>query len=212
MINILIIDDHPLVSDGIRTMLQDVDEYTVCGNCRTAEEALDFLARSRPEIILLDISLPDMNGLQLCAEIRKTNKESKILGLTSTNEVGIIIGFMKSGGNGYLLKNMERSELLEALRLVMNGRQFMSKAAGEKVMESFHSQSVNPGNIPTLTRREQEIIELIDKGLTGPQIADKLFLSHFTVETHRKNLMKKLHVNNVQMLLKMAREMNILHG
>lgn len=210
MATILIIDDHPLVSDGIRTMLQDVGEYVISGNCKNADEALEFLTKSTPDVILLDISLPDMDGLQLCAEIRKTNRETKILGLTSTNEVGIIIGFMKSGGNGYLLKNMERTELLEALRMVLDGRKYMSKAASEKITESFHSMATNVSDIPALTRREKEIIELLDQGFTGPQIADKLFLSSFTVETHRKNLMKKLHVSNVQMLLKMAREMKII--
>src|SRR5688572_29862208 len=115
MISILVIDDHPLVTDGIRTMLKDEVEMNIVGACKNAAEALHFLETSNPDIILLDISLPDMDGLQLCEAIRKKNKVSKIIGLTSTNEAGIISGLLHRGGNGYLLKNMERSDLIEAI-------------------------------------------------------------------------------------------------
>jgi len=209
MISILVIDDHPLVTDGIRTMLKDESEMNIVGACKNAAEALYFLETSQPDIILLDISLPDMDGLQLCEAIRKRNKVSKIIGLTSTNEAGIISGLLHRGGNGYLLKNMERSDLIEAIGSAMNGKVYLSKAANEKILEQFQRLG-SDNSVPVLTRREKEILQLLADGMKGPQIAEKLFLSNYTVETHRKNMLKKFNANSLQMLLRVAREYKIL--
>ncbi|MBL0305635.1 MAG: response regulator transcription factor [Chitinophagaceae bacterium] len=169
-----------------------------------------FLEKTSPDVILLDISLPDIDGLELCTLIRKKNKQTKIIGLTSTNEAGIITQLLANGGNGYLLKNMEREELITAIDEVMNGRIFLSKAANQKILEQFHSLKDALKNKLVLTRREKEILKLLYEGLTGPQIAEKLFLSPLTVETHRKNLMQKLNVNSVQQLLKVAGENKLI--
>lgn len=206
----MIIDDHPLIAGGIQMMLKDVDHVSIYATATTGAEALLFLETNEPEIILLDISLPDMDGLQLCDKIREKNKFSKIIGLTSSNDASIITQLLHRGANGYLLKNMERSELLEAIDKVMDGKVFLSKAANEKVLEQFASLSGALHDIPTLTRREKEILQLLADGLNGPQIAEKLFLSPFTVETHRKNLMQKLHANSTPQLLKIAKEKKLL--
>jgi DNA-binding NarL/FixJ family response regulator len=210
MINILIIDDHPLVTDGIQMMLKDAGYLSIVGKAKNGAEAMLFLETNEPEIILLDISLPDVDGLQLCDTIRAKNKYSKILGLTSANDASIITQLLHRGANGYLLKNMERSELLEAIDKVMDGKIFLSKAANEKVLEQFSSVSTALNGLPALTRREKELLQLLEEGLNGPQIAEKLFISHFTVETHRKNLMQKLNVNSTQQLLKLAREKKLV--
>ena len=206
MISILVIDDHPLVGDGISMMVKEIKHLQILSVCKTGKEALAFLEKTSPDVILLDISLPDIDGLELCTLIRKKNKQTKIIGLTSTNEAGIITQLLANGGNGYLLKNMEREELITAIDEVMNGRIFLSKAANQKILEQFHSLKDALKNKPVLTRREKEILKLLYEGLTGPQIAEKLFLSPLTVETHRKNLMQKLNVNSVQQLLKVAGE------
>jgi DNA-binding NarL/FixJ family response regulator len=210
MIRILIIDDHPLVTDGIQMMLKDAGYLSIIGKAKNGAEALQFLEDNEPEIILLDISLPDIDGLQLCDKIREKNKYSKILGLTSANDASIITQLLHRGANGYLLKNMERNELLEAIDKVMDGKIFLSKAANEKVLEQFSSLSTALHEIPALTRREKEILLLLDEGLNGPQIADKLFLSHYTIETHRKNLMQKLNANSLAQLLKTARDKKLI--
>ena len=210
MITVLIIDDHPLVSDGIKTMLKDVANLNIQGSCKTAKEALGFLDQRQVDVILLDISLPDMDGLRLCELLRKKRIDSKIIGLTSTNETSIITGLLQRGGNGYLLKNMEREELIEAIDKVLNGEIYLSKAANEKILEQFHSVGSALDNFPVLTRREKEILQLLSDGLKGPQIAEKLFLSNYTIETHRKNLLKKFNANSVQMLLKIARDYKML--
>jgi DNA-binding NarL/FixJ family response regulator len=210
MITLLIIDDHPLVSDGISTMLKDISYLQIAGSCKTGKEAMGFLSSHGPDVILLDISLPDMNGLELCSQIRQVNKTAKIIGLTSANETGLITQLLTRGGNGYLLKNMERDELITAINEVMNGKIYLSKAANEKLLEQFHSVNDAIKNAPVLTRREKEILQFLYDGLTGPQIAEKLFLSHYTIETHRKNLMQKFGVNNTLHLLKMAKDNRLI--
>lgn len=206
---ILIVDDHPLVRDGIKTMLKDETSFQIVGSSKTAVEALDFLTGETPDIILLDISLPDMDGLQLCEKIRVKNKHSKIIGLTSTNEASIITGLLQRGGNGYVLKNMERSELIESMHTVLNSKVYLSTAANDKVLEQFQRGKPSDNSI-VLTRREKEILLLLADGLTGPQIAERLFLSPLTVETHRKNLLRKFNAHSVQLLLKIARETGLL--
>lgn len=210
MLSILIIDDHPLVGDGITMMVRDIENIKIAGVCKTGKEALNYLESNTPEIILLDISLPDTDGLELCKIIRKKNKQLKIIGLTSTNEAGIITQLLANGANGYLLKNMERDELLEAIDEVLCGRIFLSKAANQKILEQFHSLGDAIKKTPILTRRENEILTLLHEGNTGPQIAEKLFLSPYTIETHRKNLMQKLNAKTTQQLLKIAQEHKLL--
>lgn len=210
MITILIIDDHPLVGDGIATMLRDETHLQITGICKTGKEAVHFLSDNTPDIVLLDINLPDIDGLELCSNIRKKNKTSKIIGLTSTNEAGIITQLLSRGGNGYLLKNMERNELITAIDEVLNDKIFLSKAANQKILEQYNSVNHALENTPVLTRREKEILQLLHEGLNGPQIAEKLFLSPYTVETHRKNLMQKFNANTTQLLLKTAVELKLI--
>lgn len=204
MIQILIVDDHPLVGDGIISMLRDLPWAHISGICRTGREAEEYLKQNQPEIILLDLNLPDIDGLELCARIRKRNDSVKLIALTSTNEAGIIAHFLSQGGNGYLLKNMERQELIRALEHVMDDKIFLSSEANQKVLEQYQSIQTSLNSLPVLTRREKEILQLLYQGHSGPQIAEILFLSPYTVETHRKHLMQKLNVNNTQSLLRFA--------
>jgi len=142
--------------------------------------------------------------------LRKADKEVKIIGLTSTNEAGIITQFLARGGNGYLLKNMEREELITAIDEVLNNKIFLSKAANQKILEQYHTINDALKSTPVLTRREKEILQLLYDGLTGPQIAEKLFLSPLTIETHRKNLMQKLNVSSTQLMLRYAKENKLI--
>ena len=151
-----------------------------------------------------------MTGLDLCSLIRKNNKFSKIIGLTSANETGIIAQLLSRGANGYLLKNMEREELITAIAEVLSGKTFLSKAANEKLLEQFNSVNDALRNSPVLTRREKEILYCLNEGLTGPQIAARLFVSPHTIETHRKHLMQKLSASSTQLLLKIAREKKLI--
>ena len=205
---ILIVEDDLIIKKTYTEELQ-AEGFVVYG-AENGRDGLEVAIREEPDIILLDISLPDMDGLTLCDEIRKVNKEAKIIGLTSSNEVGIITQLLQRGGNGYLLKNMERAELLEAIWQVLAGKIYLSKAANQKLLEQYRNISTALAQAPLLTRREEEILQLLNEGLTSPQIAAKLFLSHYTVETHRKNLLQKFNATNSQLLLKLARQNKLL--
>ena len=210
MIKLLIVDDHPLVTDGIRTMLKDESYLQIEAAAKTAKDALSFLAGTPVDIVLLDINLPDIDGLRLCEMIREKDKSVKILGLTYVNEAGIINQLMKKGANGYLLKNMEREELIDAINKVMDGAVYLSKAANEKVLQHLQAHDLPKDNIPALTRREKEILQLLAEGLTSNEIATKLFLSNHTVDTHRKNMLQKFNVHNTTSLMNVVRELGII--
>ena len=211
MIKILIIDDHPLVIDGIRTMLRDESYLSVEDAARTGQQALAMLNSGNSfDIILLDINLPDTDGLQLCDQIRQKDAAVKIIGLTSINEAGIITQLIRKGANGYLLKNMEKEELISAINQVLSGKIYLSKAANEKIVQQLTAYDLSATHIPVLTRREREILTLLDNGLTSQEIATTLFLSIHTVDTHRKNMLQKLNVHNTQSLLKAAKGMGLL--
>lgn len=211
MIKILIIDDHPLVIDGIRTMLSDEPYLHIEAAAKNAKDALNFLTDAAPvDVILLDINLPDIDGLRLCELIREKNKTVKIIGLTYVNEAGIITQLIRKGANGYLLKNMEREELIEAINKVMEGSIYLSKAANEKILQQLQGLALPQNGIPALTRREKEILQLLYEGMTSHEIAAKLFLSYYTVDTHRKNMLQKFNVHNTQSLLNIVRELGVI--
>lgn len=211
MIKILIIDDHPLVIDGIKTMLKDVEYLEIISAAKTGTEALQILNELHGiDVILLDINLPDIDGLRLCELIRANNKTSKIIGLTYVNEAGIITQLIKKGANGYLLKNMEREELIHAINQVLDGSMYLSKAANDKIIQQLQNSGLTADNIPVLTRREKEILQLLAEGLTSHAIADKLFLSTYTIDTHRKNMLQKFNVHNTQALLKVVQSLSLL--
>ncbi|HEY5773577.1 MAG TPA: response regulator transcription factor [Chitinophagaceae bacterium] len=211
MIKILIIDDHPLVIDGIKTMLKDEGYLRIEASVKTAKEALTYLDNNlSPDIILLDINLPDTDGLRLCEIIREKDKSVKILGLTYVNEAGIITQMIKKGANGYLLKSMEREELIEAINKVMDGSVYLSKAANEKILQQLQHYDLSQKNIPALTHREKEILQLLSEGMTSSEIAGKLFLSNHTIDTHRKNMLQKFNVHNTQSLINAVKNLGII--
>lgn len=210
MITVFIIDDHPLVADGVTTMLNTEPSVKVIGAAKTGKEALDFLKITVPDIILLDINLPDIDGLELCEKIKTSSINSKILILTSINDFAIISQAFSKGANGYLLKDMVRNELLKAIDFVLEDKVFMSDAANEKLLEHYKSSFEKEPISIVLTRREKEILDLLDQGMNGPQIAKELSISSYTIETHRKNLMQKLNSNTTQMLLKTARQYHLI--
>lgn len=211
MVQLLIVDDHPLVIDGLKTMLKDVGYIQIHGAVKNGNDALPYLDE-HPEInvILLDINLPDTDGLRVCEQIRARNKTVKIIGLTYVNEAGIISQLIKKGANGYLLKNMEREELITAIDQVMDGAIYLSKAANEKIVQQLQAYDLPGNSLPALTRREKEILQLLVKGLTSHEIAAQLFLSTFTVDTHRRNMLQKFNVHNTQALINMVKELRIM--
>lgn len=211
MIKLIIIDDHPLVADGIATMLKDESYLQIVASAKTGRQGLAILSEYPDcEVILLDINLPDTDGLQLCEQIRQLYPNLKIIGLTSVNEAGIISQMIRRGANGYLLKDMEKEELLHAINRVLDGHVYLSKGANDKILQQLRELDINPHQIPMLTRREKEILSLLDQGLSSQEIASRLSLSIHTIDTHRKNMLQKLNVHNTPALLKAAGKLGLL--
>lgn len=210
---ILIVDDHAMVRDGVRNLVQRRGDLVVVGEASSGTEALEQFNRLRPDLVVLDISLPDMNGMEVSRAILAGNPDANIVILSMYEDEDYISRCLEYGVKGYVVKNESGTELDNAIRTVLGGRNYFSRQVQQVVFRRF-SQNVSgktpadPGSI--LTRREREIVHLIADGLTSQQMADKLFISHRTVETHRANLMKKMGVKNAVELIKKAQQMKII--
>jgi DNA-binding NarL/FixJ family response regulator len=181
-IKIFITDDHYMVIEGIRSLLQSEKDIEWMGHAMTGESCMAFLRLQQPDVILLDINLPDKNGIDLCKEIKSLYPSIYIIGLSSFNQRVFIQKMMDNGASGYVLKNATRQELKEAITKVMQGHTYMSLEVATTARKNKDL------NIPVLTRRENEILCLIADGLTNSEIGEKLFISPSTVDTHRKIL------------------------
>jgi len=205
-IKVFIVDDHYMVIEGIQSLLANDPDIEFSGHASTAISCLSYLDRNEPDVILLDISLPDMSGIDLCLEIKKTHPAIFILGLSTFNQHSYIEKMLENGASGYLLKNATKQELSLAIKNVYAGKKYLSYDAS-MTLRDLHAASLSG---PVLTRREKEILKLISEGLTNPGIAEKLFISVTTVETHRKNLLAKFRVKNTASLIKSAAENKLL--
>jgi DNA-binding NarL/FixJ family response regulator len=201
MIRVFIVDDHPVVIEGIHALLSQEEDIEWVGQAMNAQSCLGFFVSSTADVVLMDINLPDLSGMELSATMRDKHPGVIILGLSTFNQGLYIKKMMENGASGYILKNASKEELLRAIRAVYGGHIFFSGEVGE-ALKGY--QSALKKELPVLTRREKEILELIAEGYTNGSIADKLFVSHFTVDSHRKNLMAKLNVKNTASLIKLA--------
>jgi DNA-binding NarL/FixJ family response regulator len=201
---IFIVDDHYMIVEGIRSLLQFQKGIEWMGHAMNAASCLAFLQQEQPEVILMDINLPDMSGIDLCKEVKAKHKSIHIVGLSSFNQQSFIQKMLDNGASGYVLKNATREELIDAIDTVMKGRIFLSNEAELTVQKNDNSKT------PIITRREKEVLLLIADGLTNNEIAVKLFISITTVETHRKNLLSKFEVKNTASLIRMATQFQLI--
>jgi DNA-binding NarL/FixJ family response regulator len=206
---ILIVDDHQLVLDGLQLMLSDAEDMACVAVARHGRNALVQLQKQAIDLILLDINMPEMNGVEVCREIRKTNTTVRILALSMLREASLIKEIMQQGANGYLLKNAGQEELLPAVRQVMAGRDYLSADVAQLLSES-KAQPAPSSPFPRLSRREKQVLQLIVEEFTTGEIADQLSIGFGTVETHRRNLLTKLGARNTAGLVRTALEYNLL--
>jgi DNA-binding NarL/FixJ family response regulator len=207
MIRLFIVDDHPLVIEGIHSLLRNEKDIEWTGQAMNAQSCLGFFVNNTADIILMDINMPGMDGVELCAVMKEKYPEVFILGLSTFNQGLYIKKMMENGASGYILKNTSKEELINAIHVVYEGRFFFNGEVGQALEEYQKSSRVA---LPVLTPREKEILELIAEGYTNPQIAEKIFLSPFTVDSHRKNLLAKLNVKNTAMLIRFAVEHKLI--
>lgn len=195
-IKVFIVDDHYMVVEGIRSLLQNEQGVDWLGHASNAESCLAFLKNQLPDVILMDINMPGKNGIELCRDVKLAYNQIFVLGLSTFNQQSLIQNMMNSGASGYILKNASQRELLEAIETIAQGKEYVSDevAAILKTDESA----------PVVTRREQEVLVLLADGLTNNEIAEKLFVSAATVDTHRKSLIAKLGAKNTPELIKLA--------
>lgn len=200
-VKVFIVDDHQIVVAGLKTLLEGLKEIEIAGAVSNAFEAIPFLKNNQVDVVLLDINLPDVSGIDLCKKINKEFPSVKILGISSFSERSYISRMIENGALGYLIKSAPAEEIAEAIQTVMQGRTYLSLSM-EHLIHPVNSGSVNA--LPAITKREKEVLALIAEGLTNNQIAEKLFISPLTVDSHRKNLLTKLQVNNTAALIRLA--------
>lgn len=205
MIKLLIIDDHPVVIQGIQNAIRPEADMEVVGTALSARAAIEWLATHQADIAILDIALPDMDGIDLCKYLHRNHPQLKVIGLTTYGQVSFITGMLRNGAMGYLYKNTSETELLNAVRTVYAGQRYLSAEVNEKLIaKASRTLPKRESFIPKLTRREKEILDLIVAERTTQEIAESLHLSTSTIETHRMNLCAKLGARNMAGLVKNA--------
>ena len=192
-----------MVIEGIRSLLQNEKGIEWMGHATNAASCLGFLKNQQPDIILMDINLPDMSGIDLCKEVRQKFPSVFVLGLSTFNQQAFIRNMIDNGASGYVLKNADKEELLEANAAVQQGKTFLSHEANLSLRDK-------EDKMPPISRREKEVLLLIADGLTNNEIADKLFISVPTVNTHRKSLLEKLEAKNTAILIGRATKLGLI--
>ncbi len=190
---ILLVDDHAIVSDGLQVLLNEVDGLEVVNKLTSGDFALAYLKQHAVNLLITDYSMPDMDGVTLVKKAKQIKPELKIIVLSMHDEVVMIREMLSAGVDGYVLKKYAQQELVKAIEMVSSGRQYWSAEVNKALLSSLLPQEMPENQI---TDRELEVLRLLAQELTSKQIADKLFISERTVETHRKNLMRKTGANN----------------
>lgn len=213
-INVLLCDDHKLIREGIQSMLLNTGDIEVINSVSSGEEAVNSVRQERPDVILMDIMMGGMTGIEATRWIKESDPTIKIILVTMEISKEYISAGIKSGVDGYLPKDIDKDTLLEAVRTVHRGGRFFNDAIMKLVFEDFysHEKLKSPGKkLPNeLTKREYEILGLVASGKTNKELADTLFISIKTVETHKTNILEKLGLKNSTELVKYAIKNNII--
>ncbi|MGY5354464.1 response regulator [Wenyingzhuangia sp. IMCC45467] len=206
-INLIVADDHQLFRDGLTALLNKHEFLNVLTNVEDGLELINVLKEGTiPDIILLDLSMPNMNGFEVLKTIRKKYSSVKAIAVSMHDDGNYIAKCAQYGAYGYLLKNSDEKEVLQAIKQVHNGHKHFSQELSQKMIDSM----ADVHNVKKLTKKESEILDFLAKGLTTKEIATKLYISTRTVETHRSNMLKKLEVKNTVELINKASNLNII--
>lgn len=209
MIKLFLVDDHTIVMDGIKALLTGQQDISITGEARSGSAMLALLESHNPDIILLDISLPDYSGIELCTIAKRKYPSIKILFLSMYTDEEYVFNAVKAGASGYLTKNISQEELLLAIRTVYGGNDYFSETISNIILRSFIRKSRNQepdgqNQLAGLSRRETEILRLFAEGQSNTYISEKLFISIRTVESHKNHIMQKLNLKSTVDLVKFA--------
>lgn len=210
---IVIAEDHTILREGLRSLLSSHPEFEIVGEAEDGREAIRCVEKFKPDLILTDLSMPRMNGMEAVQEIKRQNPQTKVLVLTVHKTEEYILSALKAGADGYLLKDSTHVELVMAVKKVLSGKPYISPEVSERVIEGYlegRKRVRSKTSYETLTSREREILKLIAEGYRNKEIADDLCISVKTVEKHRANLMEKLNLHNVQTLTAFAIEKGLV--
>lgn len=206
-ITILIVDDHKIVRDGIRSLIEAEEKLVIIGEASNGKEAIQASRHIIPDLIIMDINMPDMDGIEASKIIKKEYPQIKILALTMVVDPHHIQNMIESGASGYILKSSTREELIEAILEVNQGRVYFSDEATKAILEEMVNPNLKkPSSRFEITKREKDVLKLIVDEYTNQEIASKLFISVRTVDTHRRNLLQKTGAKNTAGLVKFAIE------
>jgi len=205
---VLVVDDHKILRDGIMAILERNDEFRVVGEAETGSQAVKLCEKLKPDLVLMDLGLSGMNGIEATAEIIRRHAGTKVIILTMYDDENSVVAAFRAGVRGFLSKTASSAELLDALRIVSQGGSYLSSEASEHLLSRIQRGDLAikrvPGPIETLSPREQQVLRLIADGKTTKDVADTLDLSSQTVRSYRKTLMKKIGVTNVAGLTQVA--------
>ena len=203
-IRLAIIDDHAVVIDGLRTMLSAFPNLEVEFTSQSGSELMNYLQSGSPDVVLMDIQMPEINGIDLSKQVIRLHPQIRIIAFSSFDDSNYVKQVFRSGAKGYLLKNSDKQTIVKAIETVMEGEEYMDETIKKILLqESLTGQRRSIFEVP-LTKREKEILKLIAEGLSSQEIADRLYISLRTVETHRLNINQKLDVKNTAGLVKEA--------
>lgn len=204
-IKVLLADDHQIMLDGLQAIFAKDDSLQVVGTARNGLEVLEFVKKEPVDVLLLDLQMPVMDGLETTMHVLKSHPDIKVILLTTNDEGSIITSIFKLGATGYLLKNASKEYLIQGIKDAYEGKKVLSAHLTEKMIESLTEKpKVRKGAIPKITKREIEVVKLIAKEFTTQEIADALFVSTNTVATHKRNLFVKMDVKNSVGMIKKA--------
>ena len=211
MIRLLIADDHQVLLDGFISIFDEIEDIEVVATAHNGKEVLNYLKKNELDVILLDINMPVLNGVETCKLVSKKYPDVRVVALSMYDQQSYFKRMMQYGAKGYLLKNENTDEIVKAIRKVMEGGIFIS-AQLQSMMSSIDYISGKPSSLlgTVLTPREKEVLLLISEGLTDQDISQKLFISHYTANSHRKNLLLKMDAKNTAELVKKAMEKGII--
>ena len=191
-IAVLIVDDHGLVREGLRTLLESQDGFHVVGDARTADEGLALARRLHPDVVVLDVRLPDRDGFEICGEIRELSSNSRILMFSGLAEGTALIEAAKAGADGFVSKEADNAEIVDAVRRVASGAAVLSATSAQALFRQLRRQEPGVSKLSVLSDREREVLGLLAEGLTNREIAGRLFISEKTVRNHVSGVLRKL--------------------
>lgn len=208
-IKILFADDHAIVRDGLRLLFKSEPQFTIVGEASNGVEALELVAKNKPDVAVLDISMPKLNGIEATKIIKNKYPDTRVLILTIHENEEYIQQMILAGADGYVVKNAEKKEIFDGVRSVAQNETFFSPSVSKVLLEGLikrtrNKETVDNDNYKKLTKREMEVFQLIAEGLTSKEISRDLFLSVSTVNGHRMNIMKKLDIHDIASLVKYA--------